>query len=426
MFWIALQPSHEDEMQAWGWRCLQFSPRVCRLEEALLVEVSTCERLWGGRRNLLRKLFRSAGELTAPAWACASTSVVAMGLLRLKRAGETVPEDVPGDLPLKFLSAAREHLQTLERIGCTRWGQLRSLPRQGVSRRFGSGVLKAIDAAWGQAPEQYEWLQLPQEFDVRFELVSLATTAVEMTAAAQKMLSWMQLWLQARNRGVTAFELEWTLDLRKLDGKVLPSSEKVEIRTAQPTQEVAHLMRLVSEQLVRTPMSAPANHLRLRSLETLPWGGLTTSLLPEDNRPGEPLHQFIERLSTRLGENNVRVGESLSDHRPEKMQRWIPARSGMPSESPVTGDALYPTWLLPRPLKLEMKGGRPWHGGPLRRLTRLYRIETAWWEETGAALRDYFIARSDEAGLVWIYRERSLHQESGLRREQWYLQGLYA
>jgi len=68
----------------------------------------------------------------------------------------------------------------------------------------------------------------------------------------------------------------------------------------------------------------------------------------------------------------------------------------------------------------------PHYGGPLRRLTRLYRVETAWWEEGGPACRDYFIARSAEAGLVWIYRERPMGEAMGSSFPRWYLQGLYA
>jgi protein ImuB len=58
----------------------------------------------------------------------------------------------------------------------------------------------------------------------------------------------------------------------------------------------------------------------------------------------------------------------------------------------------------------------------LHRLTRLYRIETAWWEEGGPACRDYFVAKSKEAGLVWIYRERPVGESAS----RWFLQGLYA
>src|SRR3546814_14585493 len=51
MFWIALLPTRDDEFTAWGWWALQFTPRVARVDEALLMEVSGSERLWGGRKD---------------------------------------------------------------------------------------------------------------------------------------------------------------------------------------------------------------------------------------------------------------------------------------------------------------------------------------------------------------------------------------
>jgi protein ImuB len=44
-------------------------------------------------------------------------------------------------------------------------------------------------------------------------------------------------------------------------------------------------------------------------------------------------------------------------------------------------------------------------------------------------LRDYFIARSEHAGLLWIYRERfatSARDEPSHAGVRWYLQGFYA
>ena len=453
MYWIALLPSHEDERTAWGWRALQFTPRVAQVDEALLLEVSGSERLWGGRKRLLRSLLKDCEPLAAPQWAQGATSLIALALLRLKLRGEAAPARLPQDLPLDALTAAREHVSTLERTGCRTWGELRALPRAGVARRFGAALLDALDDACGERPERYPWLQLPEEFDMKFELVSLATTAPELMWAAQRLLTQLQVWLQARHRGVLALELEWTLDLRRLNGVRLPSHEQLAVRTAQPTQDIAHLRRLVSEHLSRAALSAPANHLRLRSLETMPWGGADKSLLPEDNVKGERLHQLVERLSVRLGEGNVVVAQAHEDHRPECMQRWRPAREAVmpgltrhpsghagqdglrvPGSSPgqalpAMTDALYPPWLLPRPLPLEVRNNVPHYCGPLRRLTRLYRVETGWWEGGKPALRDYFIARSEEAGLVWIYRERPMQLARGLEHAQefkWYLQGMYA
>jgi protein ImuB len=438
MYWIALLPSHEDERIAWGWRALQFTPRVAHVDEALLLEVSACERLWGGRKRLLRRLLQRCEPLAPAHWAQGETSLIALALLRLQLRGEAMPERLPQDLPLEVLSAAREHVPTLERTGCRTWGELRALPRGGVSRRFGAELLDALDAAYGERPERYPWLQLPEAFDLKCELAALATSAPELMWAAQRLLSQLQVWLQARHRGVLALELEWTLDLRRLNGVKLPSHEQLVVRTAQPTHDIAHLRRLVGEHLSRASLSAPANHLRLRSLETVSWGGANTSLLPEDNVKGERLHQLVERLSVRLGEANVMVPQAVADHRPEKMQAWMPARlaphpnplpKGAREQDRANRDALYPPWLLPRPLALEVRNDVPYYGGPLRRLTRLYRIETGWWEGGRPALRDYFIARSEEAGLVWIYRERPLQLTQGLeqaRNFRWYLQGLYA
>lgn len=429
MQWIALQPSHDDDRVAWGWWALRFTPRVAWVEEALVLEIAASEQLFGCRKRLLRELL-APPALKPPVWAPGPTSLVALALLRQQLQALELPGTVPDGLPLALLTAAREHVPTLERIGCTTWGELRALPRGGVSRRFGAALLDAIDAAYGERPERYPWIELPDAFDRNHELPALATSAPELMACAQRLLGQLQVWLQARNRGVLGLELEWTLDLRRLDGKPLPPKERIAVRTAQPTQDMAHLRRLVNEHLARAALSAPANHLRLRSIETTAWAGTTRGFLPEDNRKGERLHQLVERLGVRLGERNVVVGQALSDHRPERMQQWLPARTPA-AGGPEGGrsDALYPTWLLPKPVRLEVKGHVPQFQGPLRRLARLYRIETAWWEGGPPALRDYFIARSEQAGLVWIFRERPLSLAEGLeqaREFRWYLQGLYA
>ena len=428
MDWIALSPKLEDERLAWTWWALRFTPRVAWVEGELLLEVSSSLRLFGGRRSLLKLLLSSQEDLGEVQWAVGPTSLVALALLRCKQRSIGAPKQLPDELPLELLAAAQPHVGLLERTGIRTWGQLRALPRAGLSRRFGAGLLQALDQAYGDQPESHPWEVLPDAFDLGAELASLATSAPDLLVGAEQLMQRLQLWLQARNRGVLAVELEWTLDLRRLNGVKLPPQERLVVRTAQPTQDITHLRRLLSEQLSRTTLSAPANHLRLRSLETVPWGGATTSLLPQERLEGERLHQLVERLSIRLGEDKVVVPASRQDHRPEAKQCWRPAREGAFSPA-LEPDALYPAWVLPQPLKLRMQGEVPCFGGPLRRLARLYRVETAWWEPQGPTLRDYFVASSPTSGLVWIYRERPRHLAEELaqaRQFDWYLQGVYA
>ncbi len=476
MHWIALLPPHEDEALSWGWHGLRFTPRVARLEEAWVLEIEASERLFGGRQALLAQLlgplrgtslldprlrgddgYLLRGDDEFPVWAEGPTCLVALALLRLKVLGACAPARIPPDLPLPLLSAAAPHAPLLERTGCRTWGQLRALPRGPVARRFGPGLLQALDIAWGERPARHAWLQLPEVFDQRLELPALATSGPELMAAAQRLLTQLQLWLRARHHGVLALELEWALDLKRHNGVPLPSHEQLVLRTAEPAQETAHLRRLLGEQLARVRLAAPVNHLRLRTLQTCPWQAQSRSFLPEDNITGDRLHQLLERLSARLGEDNVLVPSPQADWRPERMQCWgaavrsdggprhtsrldsrlrgndetfvIPAKAGIQPQA-EQGDgpsrvrrtsSLYPPWLLPQPLPLEVRKHQPWYEGPLRLLTRRQRIETGWWEPGGAVVRDYCIARSERAGLLWIFRE---HRPDG--QERWYLQGLYA
>ena len=63
MHWIALQPAPDaalaDPHSAWAWWALQFTPWVARVQDALVLEVSGSERLFGGRAALLRQIFES-------------------------------------------------------------------------------------------------------------------------------------------------------------------------------------------------------------------------------------------------------------------------------------------------------------------------------------------------------------------------------
>ncbi|MBP7567857.1 MAG: DNA polymerase Y family protein [Burkholderiaceae bacterium] len=448
MLWIALLPpdaqAGRDEREPWLWHALRFTPRVARLGDALLLEVAASTTLWGGRSQLARRLVQPEDLLPPRAWSWGPTSRVALARMRLAARSEAEPRDLPGGLPLHTLDAAVPHLALLERMGCRTWGDLHALPRGGLARRFGGELLDALDAAWGRRPERYDWCAAPETFDVRVELPALATAAPELMWAGQRLLGQLQAWLGARQRGALAVQLEWTHDLKRLDGVELPPTDHIDIRTARPTQDMAHLRRLLAERLARTPLAAPANHLRLRALDTVAWAGASTSLLPEDNVRGDRLHEFVERVSTRLGESHVLVPAPGDDHRPERMQRWVPARRAQASSREAAAsmpDALLPTWLLPAPELLDVRGERPHHHGrPLRLLTRAWQVHTAWWESPAPPRRDYYVAESASCGLLFIYRESALatgrsdaadpqsplFDTPPMRTHRWFLHGYYA
>lgn len=459
MHWIALQPAPDgatgtaaevplaNAANAWAWWALQFTPLVARMEDALVLEVSASERLFGGRQPLLDQLLKPKWPLALMKYEHGATSLVAFG--RLQCSGEGAGHAVPIDaLPLSTLVAARTHLPTLARLGLSTWGQLRALPRGALVRRFGAGLVDALDCAYGQRAEIYPWLTLPEVFDAPLELLSSVESAPALLFGARRLLAQLQVWLRARQRGVLALELLWELDARRSNALHVDahhhggSQGRLELRTAQPTQDMQHLARLLAEQLERVTLPAPVLHLRMRSLQTQGLSGESASLLPEDVRRGDNLHQLLERLSARLGAEQVRRVHLQADHRPEHMQRWVAAtenaikfRAADPYFTRVRGQndskllgwqALHPTWLLATPQRLGVHQGCPHYQGPLTLLVGPQRLE-AGWLEGDAALRDYYVARSAIAGLVWVYCERLGGQGAvGQGQASWYLHGLFA
>lgn len=454
MQWIALRWLPETPVdltpEALGWWALQFTPRVAWLDEALVIEVSACERLWGGQQSLMRLMSAwNPAPSTRIQKVQGETSLIALARLRLFARNETPAPDMLADLPLHTLTAARAHLDLLAGMGCRTWGDVAALPRAGLTRRFGAALREALDMAWGLHPERHTWLTLPDMFEQKLELPALAESAPELMWSANRLLTALQVWLRARQRGVLALELEWTLDLRRFNGVDLPPHQSIMVRTGEPTQDMAHLRRLLGERLAITQLAAPASWLRLRSIETTPWAGASTSFLPDDNRQGDKLHELVERLSARLGVQQVLVAQSLAGHQPERMQAWrpalctahqepkargaLPVRDGLKGQAGVSQpDAVFPAWLLRVPLRLELRGGRLWYEGALRLLQGPQFLEGGWWvdeaqnEEGGQpCFRNYYIAEKPDASLLWIFCERG--PDGFSRREaRWFLQGLYA
>ena len=451
MHWIALQPAPEpahepspgapdtaalvDVHTALAWSALQFTPAVARVQDALVMEVSASERLFGGRDALLQLLLhhlQGASALSAQG----NSSLFAQGesaLLALGRLWAQQPDADINSLPLHTLVAARTHLPTLTRLGCNTWGQLRALPRGGVARRFGAELLNALDRAYGAAPEVYPWCTLPEVFDEPLELSASVESAPALLFGARRLLAQLQVWLRVRQRGVLALELVWELDARRSNALHIDAHHngrgqgQLVLRTAQPTQDMQHLQRLMGEQLARVQLPAPVLYLRCRTLQTQPLSGESASLLPEDLRTGDSLHHTLERIAARLGSAQVLCVQHQADHLPENMQQWrawsadkAPRKQKGQPDALQNNAALYPTWLLEKPLQLTVRAQSPHYYGPLVLLAGPQRLETGWLQ--GApALRDYFIARSERAGLLWIYRERLSHTHP-----QWYLHGVFA
>lgn len=443
---------------------LGLTPRVALVDEAVLMDVTGSLRLFGGLARLMQLLaqrlavfFDENGLQAEVQRAQGATSLIALGRLRLQEEGAAAVKKRVAELPMHTLTAARPHLGVLERIGCRTWDDLLRLPRDGVARRFGAELLQALDRARGSAPDDYEWLVLPGHFEEKLELNALVTHAPALMAGVERLLVQLHAWLLGRQSGICALKITWHLDKRR----DVPPTGQLEVRTAQPAQDLRHVARLISEHLAQQKLPAPVHSLSLQSLTTellADSAAATGSLLMEARKQGDSAVELVERLSARLGDARVQAWQPCADHRPELMQRWVPARGVMASisaqlnpvrpgrkrskagVSPETRtEALYPAWLLPEPIKLATAGNNPVYQGRLRRLAGPQRLEAAEWlladseaardaglSEKPWALRDYFIYRSEQGGLLWVYSERLGATPEAARQRAWYLHGFFA
>ncbi|NCT83775.1 MAG: DNA polymerase Y family protein [Comamonadaceae bacterium] len=430
MRWLALcytPDAPAGDADALAWLALSFTPRVARLEEAVVAEVSGSLRLFRGARALRQRLqvqATAAGLALGPmAWA-----PTGLGALALARCADMNPgrfSDRLDALPLSALSAAQAHHAMLARLGCTRLGELRRLPRPALARRFGPGLLTALDQAYGDLPEAHEWLTLPERFDARLELPWRVEHAPVLLHFAEVLLRQLCTFLAARHAGIRALRLAWQYDAMR--ARDVADSGELTVATADTTRDLTRLTRLLGEHLARTTLAAPAGEIRLSADSVLALEEGSASLLPGPSDPAErtTTNALLERLSVRLGADHVREGRLHEDHRLDRMQSWQ-AWPAPPAVAVRRPSGPQPTWLLQTPLPLRCDAReQPLYCGPLTLISGPHRIETGWWEGLrGLQTRDYFVYRSATRGLLWVYHDRPSSTPSA--SPGWFLHGVFA
>lgn len=434
---------------------LGFSPSVAWLPAAtadapsalvgVRLEVQTCLRYWGGLPRLLARLQEALAPLGHQVRiACAPTALGAALLAGWRDGLADGPHTQDREalqhlldrLPLHLLVADAAQLQALAGMGLHRLADVRRLPRDGLARRFGAGLLSRIDQARGHAPEAHAWLTLPPRFASKLELMHRADTSAQVLAGAQVLLARLVAWAQASQGCVARCQLVMHHGPRHRSDSTTPTHTPLDIAPARPSADAAHLHSLLAERLGRLPLPAPVLDLSLHCHERVDAAPPNAELFgaqfasPDSQRDG--LARLVERLQARLGLDQVQCLAPVADYRPERGTHWQPADpaqlgtvapGGVDVQAGVRALATQPLWLLPQCQVLSEREGLPLlDGRPLQLLAGPERLECGWWDG-GLVLRDYFIAQAASGALVWVYRQRLpvAAGESG-----WFLQGLFA
>jgi protein ImuB len=431
---------------------------------SVLLEVQASLRYFGGLQPLQQRLRAALLPLGLRVRMASAPTALGAVLLARWRAGFELgahSRDLQAlrrqldAAPLTLLASARTQADTLLGMGLHTLGELRRLPRDGLARRCGEGLLDELDRARGDSADPRDWLSLEPDFEARLELHERADSTGPLLHGAAVLLARLVAWAAAQQARIGGFVL--VMQHERSRGRVLPDpplaghrqscggpalagasqhhhaearlAEQTElpVALAEASNDAAHLHALLRERLAQLSLPAPTLELRLRCQQLQRRAAPNSELFPTPASAQEGLLRLIERLQARLGPERVCKAVLLEDHRPERATAWQPALQAAPRRTAAaTATPQVPTrpvWLLPQAQALPERQSRALlDGRPLQLLAGPERIEAGWWDGEPAA-RDYFIAQAHDGALVWIYRTRlPLAQPAG---EGWFLQGRF-
>ncbi len=418
---------------------LAFTPSVT-LESAdiVLLDVQASLRYFGGLVALLERLRATLAPLSHRLQIASAPTALGAALLARWRddlAQGTHSHDLKAlqtlldEAPVWMLGPGREHWEALQGMGLRQLSDLRHLPRSGLARRFGEGLLDDLDRARGERADPRGWLVLPPRFESRIELFTRADSSQQLLHAATFLLARLVAWAGAQRSRVRAFTLLMKHEPRYRQEQAETSELRIELAT--PSADAAHLQGLLRERLARCTLAAPTLELALRCHELQRGAAPSAELFPTRQSESEGLGRLIERLRARLGDEQVLGLQAVADHRPELATRARPIHQtgqgvGGAASSPTANRALplhRPLWLTPAPQPLPAHEELPLLDGQvLQLLVGPERIESGWWD--GAlATRDYFIAQQRGGALVWVFRDRL--PTPGSHPGGWFLHGRF-
>jgi len=168
-------------LEALGRWMTRFSPIVAvESPDCLLIDLTGCERLFGGIESVARRVTESLRRMHIQAKVAVAPTIGAAWALTYGAAGDTGVHEQPsyGFLPIASLRLAPSTVATLHHLGVETIGQLLVLDRPSLLTRFGPDVLLRIDQLLGRAPEMLRPLEYRTLIRAKMEFDG-AVTAIE-------------------------------------------------------------------------------------------------------------------------------------------------------------------------------------------------------------------------------------------------------
>lgn len=321
---------------------IRVAPHVATDElDGLILETTGCDHLYGGEPAMMEKVSALLLKNNLPhRLAVAGTPIAASALARAKSGCLIKPgQEAEGlaDLSISTLRLSSRAEILLQRFGLRQIGQLYSIDRKALERRFPSkhaaeAVLLRLDQALGKRPDPIHPIRPAPAQCARLACPDPVSTSAALSIGLVQLADMLCDALCHHGLGARSF----TLHAFRADG----THDSISINTAKPARAREHILHLFDEKLADLDPGFGIDMLMLEANRTGPMDissiALSGDLASSDTDP-VALAALADRLSAKLGETAIAINQTRHSHIPERAQ-YIQAFNGdIPSisQSPV-------------------------------------------------------------------------------------------
>ncbi|MGY6588478.1 MAG: Y-family DNA polymerase [Wenzhouxiangella sp.] len=370
--------------------------------DALLLEVGGSRRLRGGLAPLLDELQSTLSALgfnTRIGLAPFPATAQLFSRLGLKALDPATALKQLYALKTEQLALEPSWLRALKGCGLERLDQVLALPAAERARRFGPGLNDYLGQISGRAQATPASWQPAPRFQLRLELPQATTQTQALLFACKRALASLEHWLEVRDHGLTGLDIRLE---REDQGPAL--STHVSLSRAGFDRQ--RLLELIDLKLGAMSLPAAVQALTFRADSTAAYRPPQADLFNGHNR-GDAWPALLDRLRSRIDNQDLVGITDCPDHRPEKAWAWtLPGNSA--SEAPACSQPR-PSWLLPSP--------RPCRADRLELIDGPERIESGWWDGQDCR-RDYWTAVDRNGLKLWVFEEFK-------PRSGWFIHGIF-
>lgn len=445
-------------LQTLAYQCQTYSPLV-GLEESdskpptsLLLDITGCEIHFGGEASLARQLRHelaqrgydariAIADTIGAAWAMSHYGVSTQGPIAVLPQKGHAP--VLRRLPIAGLRLSSQIMDPLLKLDLNKIGQVENLPRSTLPSRFGKELQRRLDQAWGTAHELITPERLQQPLTEIWNFEDTLTSRQTLELVARELFERVLKQLEPRRAGIRELQCHFRGRVDRLT---------LTLRLLQPTSELRHLWDLLQLEWDRQEVASHKSGTVPKCLtdgissvcleipETAPLRVRQETLFEPEPGQKEALafRQFVERLSSRLGEKSVLKSQPAPDYQPEyacDYRAWCSdvSKANKPEKDLVEKTEwdtslarTRPLRLLANPLRVEARStfppGSPYfirwdsHDQTVVKTWHSERIATGWWREHDVQ-RDYYHIETDRGQHLWVFYCAG--------NAEWFVHGMY-